>query len=351
MGSMEFLTSKDIGPAVTAVLSHALRVRIASAFFCPGTATLVLLNGVKNLTLVISEEFTINDPAKLERLRTATKRSVPPDSKGGKLHAKVFLADLPDGSSWALIGSANLTEQGLFFNEEACIALSSSEPKDKTVIREVQDWFAALLARSRPVDILQAKAIWATRAKQKRMPKVTASEEAPGYYAIKTTSGGSNSMEHWPMFEKDSVVAIGWEDIEGDPSRLNEKSFRKLIRRTYPHYKHRSEDFAFNTFRDFIDMPVGSIVMVCRGYAPNQVNTHVHIYAFARVIGPFRVDVAGAKEWKFKRPVVLQQIHKTLTARVMAKLLKKGSLRQTMHTLNKEAVESVAAELGVQIEV
>ena len=78
---------------------------------------------------MISEEFTINDPQKLEQLSTAVKRSVPPDSKDGKLHAKVLLADMPDGSSWALIGSANLTEQGLFFNQEACIALSSSEPE------------------------------------------------------------------------------------------------------------------------------------------------------------------------------------------------------------------------------
>ncbi len=149
---MEFLTSKDVGRAVTAALSQATRIRIASAFFCPGTDTLALLNAAKNLTLVISEEFTINDPQKLEQLSTAVKRSVPPDSKDGKLHAKVLLADMPDGSSWALIGSANLTEQGLFFNQEACIALSSSEPEDRTVIGEAQSWFAALLARSQPID-------------------------------------------------------------------------------------------------------------------------------------------------------------------------------------------------------
>jgi len=351
MDAMKFLTSKAVGRAVAAALSHATRIRIASAFFSPGIDTLALLNTAKDLTIVISEEFTINDPEKLEQLSGAVKRSVPPDSKDGKLHAKVFLADMSDGSNWALIGSANLTEQGLFFNQEACIALSSSEPMDRAVISEMQDWFTVLLSRSRPIDLAQAKAIWAARANQKRVPRIAATAEAPGYYALKTTSGGSGSREHWAMFERDSVIAIGWEDIIGDPSKVGGTNLRKIIMDAYPHFNRGAQDFAVNTFENFIAMPNGSIVMVCRGYAPNQAKTPVHIYAFARVVGPFRVDVAGPKEWKFKRSVVLQSVQKALTAQVLTKLLNKGSLRLTMHTLSKDTVEAVAAELGMQIEV
>jgi hypothetical protein len=79
---MRFETS-GVGAAVIKILSNATKVRVASAFFCRGDKTLDMLNAVPDLTLIISEEFTINDPAKLERLTNADKRSVQPDSKDG----------------------------------------------------------------------------------------------------------------------------------------------------------------------------------------------------------------------------------------------------------------------------
>jgi HKD family nuclease len=102
------------------------------------------LNAAKNLRLVISEEFTVNNPQKIETLKTALIRSVPIDSDQGKLHAKVFLAEMPDGSDWALLGSENLTDQGLFFNQEACIALSSVDTADQSTIAEIKEWFRAV---------------------------------------------------------------------------------------------------------------------------------------------------------------------------------------------------------------
>lgn len=173
------------------------------------------MNATKNLTLVISEEFTVNNPEKLEALTSAVTRSVPTDSKDGKLHAKVFLAEMPGGSDWVLVGSANLTDQGLFFNQEACILLSSLETGDRKAIADIKDWFAKLYARSRAIDMKQAKAIWAAHGGQKRMPKLKVPAPAPGYYALKTTSGGSGGKEHWGMFEEDSAVAIGWEGEGG----------------------------------------------------------------------------------------------------------------------------------------
>jgi phosphatidylserine/phosphatidylglycerophosphate/cardiolipin synthase-like enzyme len=124
--------------------SHAISVRIVSAFFSPGSDMLKRLNAAKNLRLVISEEFTVNNPQKIETLKTALIRSVPIDSDQGKLHAKVFLAEMPDGSDWALLGSANLTDQGLFFNQEACIALSSVDTADQSTIAEIKEWFRAV---------------------------------------------------------------------------------------------------------------------------------------------------------------------------------------------------------------
>jgi hypothetical protein len=104
---MQFLTSGEIGKALSDVLKNAVSVSVASAFFSPGSETLSTLKFAKNLTLVISEEFTINNPNSLEQLTSAVVRSVPTDSKDGKLHAKVFIAQLPDNSDWVLLGSAN----------------------------------------------------------------------------------------------------------------------------------------------------------------------------------------------------------------------------------------------------
>jgi hypothetical protein len=258
---------------------------------------------------------------------------------------------MPDGSDWVLVGSANLTDQGMFYNQEACIALSSFEPADRSSILEIKDWFAKLLRRSRPIDVKQAKAIWDMYGNQRRVLKITSKGAAPGYYAVKTTSGGSNAKEHWPVFEGESVVAIGWEDLTGDPSKMSEPLLRKAVKKAYPHYTKASEDFAYNTVRKFINMPDDSVVVVCRGYAPNQVKTPVRIYAFARVIGPFYVDTAAPPEWRFKRPVVLQPIEQTLSAQVLRGLLGKDNFMQTMHDLNRASVEAVATELGIQIEV
>jgi phosphatidylserine/phosphatidylglycerophosphate/cardiolipin synthase-like enzyme len=208
---MQFLANKDIGPAVTEVLSSASKVSIASAFFCPGSHTLDLLNAIPDLTLIISEEFTINDPAKLEKLTKANRRSVPPDSADGKLHAKVIIADMPDRSTWVLIGSANLTEQGLFYNQEACVTFSSTTAGDRAGISEVRAWFDALLKRSRELDINQAKAIREAQGKQKLTIVSKPNVAAPAYWALKTSEGGGKNSEHWPMFAKEKVVAIGWE--------------------------------------------------------------------------------------------------------------------------------------------
>ncbi len=262
-------------------------------FFCPGSKTLELLNTIPNLTLVISEEFTINDPAKLEKLTKATKQSVPSDSEHGKLHAKVIIAEMPDRSTWVFLGSANLTEQGLFYNQEACIELSTTHPSDRGVISETKTWFDRLLRQSHPLDIDQAKAIWAAQSKQRRAI-VQKNEAAPTYWAIKTTEGGGDhSPEHWPMFERENVVAIGWEKVSINPADVDDVDLLAAVKAAYPGKKPGTDSFSVRTIRDFVDIPNDSIILVCRGYTQNQ-RDHlpVHIYAFARVTG----DVAAVRK-------------------------------------------------------
>ena len=93
---MKFLAA-DIGELVVHELSKAIEARVAVAFFSPDDRLLSALNVVPKLTVIVSEEFTVNNPYLLERLTKAKLRSVPPDSDGGKLHAFPVSASDPAG--------------------------------------------------------------------------------------------------------------------------------------------------------------------------------------------------------------------------------------------------------------
>ena len=73
---MIFLTQPELGRIVLRELRNAAEARIAVAYFSPDENVLSALQSIPQLTVVISEEFTINDPYKLERLSSAaTQRS------------------------------------------------------------------------------------------------------------------------------------------------------------------------------------------------------------------------------------------------------------------------------------
>jgi hypothetical protein len=347
---MRIVTS-DIGRLVAGVLNRAAKVQIASAFFCPGSHMISILNKVPNLELVISAEFTVNNPASVEKLTKAVVRSVPTDSYDGKLHAKVFLATMPDRSTWALIGSANLTESALFANQEACVELTSDTKSDQSGIANLFKWYKRLLSRSCEIDMKQAKDTFANRSRYRLEPRSQKkTSNSVEYWAIKTTSGGSNAPDHWPTFRKENMVAIGWEELDVNPTGLTPHHLRAAVTRSFPHYRPRQIDFAANTIRKFIDMPDGSIILICRGYSPNQKRA-VHMYAFARITGPFQADAPVGGEWRFKRPAVIQEINDALPPLTVAKALGKDSLRQTMHSLTEDDFEALADQLSVPIEV
>jgi hypothetical protein len=343
--------SKSIGDELLAKLAQATKVQIASAFFCPNDPLLSVLKSVPRMELVVSEEFTINDPYKLEQLKKAAVRSVPPDHPEGKLHAKVFIVTLQDGSRWVLLGSANLTQQGLFVNREACIALHSASVADSLVIGEIERWFVYLFASARNPDFAEAKAIFDQRSRYRLEPRPPTSPAVlPEHWALKTTSGGASAEEHWPHFLSEGMVAIGWEELDINPSKVGDMQLRAALKKILDPEKPRSVDFGVRTIRDFINLPNGSIVVVCRGLVPKQVKP-VHVYAFARVTGPFRAGPKNGTQWRFKRDAVIQPIGTSLQAATFAQAVQKDSFRQTMHRISADTVQRLADSLGVPVEV
>src|SRR6185503_16668012 len=106
---MKFIAT-DLGEALHTQLNMVSKVRVAVAYFNPEDTTLAALSKLSNLELVISDDFQINNPYKLESLLgCGVVHAIPADAEVGKLHAKVFIIVRNDGSRWAMIGSANLT--------------------------------------------------------------------------------------------------------------------------------------------------------------------------------------------------------------------------------------------------
>ena len=347
--SVRFL-SNGIGDVVMEELGQALEACLAVAFFNPDDRMLGALSAITKLTLIVSEEFTINNPYKLEKLKAATIRSVPPDDENGKLHAKVLIVKRRDSSYWTLLGSANLTWQGMFSNQEACVVMDSRDSGDETSVRELRNWFDSLMTTAKLPDLDLAKLIFDERSKYRlvtRLPnEVTGSV---GYWALKTTSG-STGKQHWPSFLAESVIAIGWTDIPVDPAKVSDSELRAAIEATYP---NTDTSGAATKIRKFTDMKVGDIVLLCRGYASTQTKD-VHIHGLARVTGPFRDDRETKWDWRFKHDAIIQVINMDLPKDVVASALGKQSLMQTVHELREGEFDQFVAELrkfGVQVEV
>jgi len=346
---MNFI-STGLGNRLLQMLGQATGVNMAVAFFCPDDSLLDALASVPNLTLIISEEFTINDPSKLERLPKAKVRSIRTDHEHGKLHAKVAIVNLNDGSTWVLMGSANLTHAGMFSNQEACVEMISTNGEDKAAIAEIRSWFDIVLRSARIPDLELAKRIFKNRSlyRLEKRPATGASQPAR-YLALKTTSGGPSTQDHWPQMLAESALAVGWEDLSVDPSRVSEERLRIALRKDF-NYKQRQIDYSAKTLLEFVSLEEGAVILVCQGFSPNQ-KKGVHIYGFARITGPFRVRPKNGAEWRFMHDAVIQEINATVPRDSLAAVIQKESLMQTMHALTKDSFVQLADTLGVTVEV
>ncbi|WP_263351052.1 hypothetical protein [Acidicapsa acidisoli] len=173
-----------------------------------------------------------------------------------------------------------------------------------------------------------------------------------GYWALKTTSG-STGEQHWPMFMAENVVAIGWEDLPVDPSKVSNTELRAALEETYEDDSSRGVSVAVDLIEKFVRLKNGDIVLLCRGYTAAQ-KKDVHIHGVARVIGPFRAERRKKGKWRFKHDAVIQEINMDLPRDLVADALGKQSLRRTIHALTKADFDQLAAmlkEFGVHVEV
>ena len=346
---MKFL-SHGIGELMLRELSKASEALLAVAFFNPNDRMLDALVRIPKLKLIVSEEFTVNNPYKLEKLKRDTLRSIAPDNPHGKLHAKVLIVKRRDGSYWTLLGSANLTHQGMFSNQEACVVMESGDPLDDRSVQEMRSWFDSLFQRGQQPDLDLAKLIFDAQSQYRLVPR-SSKEMATetGYWALKSSTGD----QHWPMFLAESVVAVGWEDLGVDPSKVSDAQLRAEIQATYRYDSDRSVNIAAVTIKKFVDLKIDDIILLCRGYTSTQ-KKDVHIHGLARVTGLFRTEPRKKGKWRFKHDAVIQEINIDLPRDLVATALGKESLRQTIHALTKVDFDHFTRSLkdfGVHVEV
>lgn len=348
---MEFII-EYIGEKIINKLNNASEVKISVAYFVPNEETLNILNKVPELKLIISEEFIINNPYKLEKLITnnAKVKVISPDNERGKLHAKVFFVRNSDEDSWAMLGSANLTHSGLFINQEACIELDSTNKYENDKLINIENWFDELWNNSSELNLNQAKKIYDNKSKYKLVEKNNDNKFC-NYWALKTTAG-SYGTSYWNNFVEEGVIAMGWQDIEVNPVNATKEEIAKAVENV-EHYNNNGSRTA-DKIKKFTDqISKEDKVLICRGY-PSNSNVDVHIYGIARVIGDFEDD-RDTSWWRFKRKAVIQVIDKYIPKELVSKSLKMGSMMEVIHNIDSKSFNKFSDmlhnEFGITIQV
>src|SRR5205823_4338079 len=151
--------------------------------------------------------------------------------------------------------------------------------------------------------------------------KQRSAAESPGAareWALKTKTWAAGPS-FWKDFCRDGVIAIGWEDIDVDPSQASDEELREAIERAYPRdaadpaRREGDPARAVRKIRRFVALREedretdreGDLVLICDGYAANSKT--VRIYGFARVTGPFQNHLSAGWPRRFKHDANIQR--------------------------------------------
>ena len=174
------------------------------------------------------------------------------------------------------------------------------------------------------------------------------------YWVLKSREG-RGGCDYWNCFLSEGVIAIGWNDIDVRPDGVSHEELVDSLRETYG-YSERQATVAANTIRKFVEISIDDKVLLCRGYAPNQVKK-VHLYGTALVTGPFEDHDSEGWSWRFRHKAKIDETFRPngkdvpkefLVQRLQSAKTKKPlkSLLQTLHEISKEGFERVIEDVG-----
>lgn len=310
------------------------------AYFSPAPDVLTALKRVKDLRIVVSDEFSLSNPYSLKELEKngAAIRCVAVDDPDGKLHAKVYFTEAARGRRRALIGSANLTGSGLSRNREAGLLIDSTEGGEAPA-NQLKAWLDSLWNSSWEIDWERAEKAY----KAGLPPRVAGTNETAGpkipaksFWILKTTEG-SDGPSHWAEFRDESVIAVGWRGLTLNPAESSPDDMATEFEVKHG-FKHSKARHAANTLKTFASISEGDLILVTRGYpSKSRGDLPVDILGFARVKGPFlclpRSPRNGSNQWRFRHPATVQEVVTQIPRAELEKLLHKGSLMKTLHSI------------------
>jgi predicted HNH restriction endonuclease len=163
------------------------------------------------------------------------------------------------------------------------------------------------------------------------------------YWVIKTTEGGRQDRDHWKEFQTEKVIAVGWEYIQDDPTKFSgdQEFFEHLASKHDRNAKLKRD--ASNVYKFATELQIGDIVIICRGYAPNQ-KKDVYLYGFAQIAGEYFRD-EGSKWWKNKIKADIKTIERDIPLNIFVDIFG-GAMRKTLHgPLEEEKIRKFSKEV------
>lgn len=340
---------EDAKAALLELLSDCRSARIGVAYFSPTQDVLTALKRVKDLRIVVSDEFSFSNPCSLKELEKhgAAIRCIAIDDPAGKLHAKVYITEASRGRRRALLGSANLTGSGLSRNREAGLLIDSTNCGGAAA-DQLKTWFDSLWESAWAIDWERAE-----KAHKAGLPPRVAGTTGPAgpkipaksFWILKTTEG-HDGPSHWAEFRDESVIAVGWRGLKLNPAESSSDDMRNEFEMRHG-FNPGEARYAANTLTKFANISEGDLILVTRGYpSKSRGDLPVDILGFARVKGPFlclpRSPRNGSSRWRFRHPATVQEVMEQIPRAELEKLLgNKGSLMKTLHSIRRKEFYAV----------
>ncbi len=156
-------------------------------------------------------------------------------------------------------------------------------------------------------------------------------------WVIKTTKGGPGEKgegDYWDNFLLENVVALGWPELDKNPTDYNYNDFLHEVRSCYPEEENREGDnnvghIASTIYSFACCWQSGDIAIACEGYTPMQFKD-VLVRGIATV-GDFYFDQQPKWEWRFKRKAKIVPLNVRISKRVFVEAFGCKSMRLTIH--------------------
>jgi len=323
---------RKIGDILNEELPDVENLKVSIAYFIPDADTINKIKSIPCYKIVVSGEFHINNPNKINQLNgKGLVRFIKPEDR--KLHAKVILGTRKNSTQFAIVGSANLTHHGLFSNQEMGTWFDSSSADDIPIISQIKEWLDTMWDNSLEFDYKEALKIFnASKRKWNNRYKQPSSQiDESNYWILKTTEG-TNGTDYWQQFLSDSVIAIGWKELNINPLSTSSSTLISKLKQIYDYTDFQAK-VNLHTIETFMNkIKPGDMIVISKGY--NKVSDReIFLYGLARVTGGFETR-PNVNKWIYVHEAAIQPIEEYIPISVFVRAFDIKTMEKTIHSIN-----------------